>query len=209
MRGDLDMGRARIARTMRRQAEVQVDRIRALERRIVELEAQVGELEVFRGMAYLDHLTGLRNRRYFEERLHEELSRSNRTGSPCSLIVADVDELKRINDTQGHARGDDALRSVGRLLSSSQRLTDIACRIGGDEFAIILPDTGVEGARTLIERLEAEQRSLLGGLSVSFGAATYPGEGDKEGLLEIADQRMYAQKRAGKDGPPEPSATAA
>jgi diguanylate cyclase (GGDEF)-like protein len=159
-------------------------------------------------MAYLDHLTGLRNRRYFEERFQEELSRSKRTGAPCSVLVADVNDFKQINDTHGHAAGDLVLRRVGELLTRNQRVTDIACRIGGDEFAIILPDTTLEGARALVERLENGQPEFLDpahlehGLKVriSFGTATFPGEAtSKDALLQHADRMMYAHKRARKD----------
>lgn len=178
-----------------------------LRREIARLSREVERLSVYQDMAYLDHLTGLRNRRYFEERLAQELSRSDRQGSPCSLVLVDVDDFKRINDTNGHGVGDRVLRWVGRLLESNQRSMDVVCRVGGDEFCVILPATDIAGAEKLRTRLEQAQTEMVGlgdvpeGLTVtlSFGISTYPDQATTDDLLlHSADRAMYANKRARK-----------
>lgn len=195
-------------RRMRREAERQRRRVQDLELEVERLRKEVERLSVYEGLAYDDHLTGLRNRRYFEERLRQELARARREGTPCSVLVADVNDFKQINDRHGHTIGDLVLRRVGALLIESQREMDVPCRIGGDEFAVILPATDVEGAQALRERLERAMPDLLGpaylvaGLtaSLSFGTATYPTEAATDDLLvSEADRAMYADKRARKD----------
>jgi diguanylate cyclase (GGDEF)-like protein len=195
----------RSSRSLRREALRERERARALE---TEIERLREELDLYKGMAYLDHLTGLRNRRYFEERLEQELSRARRSELPCSVLVADVDDFKRINDEHGHATGDLVLKQVGALLLANQRTMDIACRIGGDEFAIILPATDLDGAKSLRSRLEQAEPGYLdlivpgSCVRLSFGTATYPYEVEEDArLLEYADRAMYADKRARKDPP--------
>lgn len=164
---------------------------------MLRLRREVEQLAFYRTLAYHDDLTGLRNRRYFEERLREELLRAERAGQKCSLLVLDVDDFKAINDQRGHAAGDEVLRAVGAILSANGRAVDIACRIGGDEFAIILPMTDAEGASAARARFEAAQSSI--GVSLSFGSATYPDEelcADR--LIDRADRAMYVSKRSTK-----------
>lgn len=173
------------------------NRIRRLEAEVLRLRRQVEQLSFYRTLAYHDDLTGLRNRRYFEERLREELQRAERSGQKCSLLVLDVDDFKAINDQRGHAAGDDVLRAVGAILSANSRAVDIACRVGGDEFAIILPMTDAEGAAVARERFEEAQRAI--GVSLSFGSATYPDEErSADRLVERADRAMYDAKRKSK-----------
>lgn len=171
------------------------------------LKDEIEQLGVYRRLAYIDYLTGLRNRRYFEERIGQELSRAQRSGTPCSILVADIDDFKGINDSRGHVVGDRVLRAVGKLLHENQREMDTACRIGGDEFAVILPGTDLEGAAAFRDRLIEAQRTppesglLPPGLEVrlSFGTSTYPNEvGDARLLLIRADRAMYTSKRAAK-----------
>ena len=158
-------------------------------------------------LAYRDDLTGLLNHRAFEERCAQELSRAERAGQPVSVIVFDLDGFKQINDEGGHQKGDEVLRWFGAFLQNSARSMDIVCRIGGDEFALIFPETDAFEARTLVERLRerlweaSDIPKLPGGGRVQFssGIATYPRQGlDTEDLVAKADAEMYDDKRAHK-----------
>jgi diguanylate cyclase (GGDEF)-like protein len=149
-----------------------------------------------------DPLTGLGNTLAFEERLEQEAARSVRYGQPLALLLADVDGLKAINDRHGHRAGDLALQAVARCLRDGARQTDLAVRIGGDEFALLAPSTSRSAAVALGERI----RSLvvgqgIEGLTVSLGVATLePGRplaGDY--LREMADTALYEAKRRGRD----------
>src|SRR5437762_6847689 len=108
----------------------------------------------------MDPLTQLANRRYFEERLLEEVQRAKRHESPLSLVMLDLDDFKKINDQYGHPAGDEALRITARIIRQTIRTIDVACRYGGEEFAIILPQTGKPGAAVIAERICAEFRKL-------------------------------------------------
>ena len=178
--------------------------IAQLERKIAELSAEVRRLNAYRELAYRDPLTGLRNRRCFEERLAEEVQRAGRRAHASLAVVAiDVDGLKELNDRDGHAAGDVALRSVGRFLESVVRGQDSCYRVGGDEFALLLPDTGAGGLAGLLARIEARAATdgdLLVGLSLG-GATWGAAAGDVEALLAQADAAMYARKRE-RRGPP-------
>jgi diguanylate cyclase (GGDEF)-like protein len=126
-----------------------------LSRQNAALRREVAKLQVFRSMAYRDPLTGLWNRRYFEERLAEEKSRSERAGSGrrFSVLVIDINDFKRINDEHGHPVGDELLKWAGEFLETHLRTHDVACRTGGDEFSVLLPDTTSEDVARLITRL--------------------------------------------------------
>jgi diguanylate cyclase (GGDEF)-like protein/PAS domain S-box-containing protein len=154
-------------------------------------------------MATTDALTGLRNRRAFEDRISSEFSAAARSGRPLTLICMDVDNFKRRNDTYGHAAGDDALRRIGRILVEQIRHEDIAARIGGEEFAILMPGEGLEGALLLSERIQGCLRSEDCGprpLTVSVGISTViPSVQNWEQLISRADDAMYEAKRTGKD----------
>jgi diguanylate cyclase (GGDEF)-like protein len=176
-----------------------------LARENAQLRREIARLEVYRAMAYRDPLTGLWNRRYFEDRLQEELSRSRRAGPQrrFSLMAIDLDDFKSVNDVHGHAGGDAVLREVGEFLIAHLRNHDIACRTGGDEFSIILPDLSVADCGSLVERLQAARASANLSVSVpislSIGTASWPEAGDSmDELLAHADQDMYAVKRAHK-----------
>ncbi|MCK6544566.1 GGDEF domain-containing protein [Myxococcota bacterium] len=171
------------------------------------LEREVERLAIYRRLAYHDELTGLYNRRCFDERLTQELARAARTRTACSVVVLDIDDFKRINDGFGHVVGDRVLRAVARILVDNQRIMDVACRIGGDELAVILPATDATGATAFRERLEraAEARLVpehLGpGLAakLSIGTATFPDEATTpDALVAAADRAMYASKRVKK-----------
>ena len=149
-----------------------------------------------------DILTGLYNRAYFDEEL--ERLKNGRT-FPVSIVVADVDRLKRVNDLQGHAAGDKLLKLTAQVLKGAFRTEDLVARIGGDEFAVILPGTAIDAAQEVIERIRKNLADIIGDdgrpvLSLSLGCATAL---DGEGLIEawqLADELMYEDKLARKEG---------
>ena len=154
--------------------------------------------------ARTDVLTGLVNRRGFEERFEVELERSRRSGRPLALIVGDLDGFKEINDRFGHHRGDEALELVARALGQTVRRVDTAARVGGEEFALVLPDSDEGGAFMLAERVRRVLRETFSSwpvsLTISLGIASFPKDGeDTEPLLRAADQALYAAKDLGKD----------
>ncbi len=167
------------------------------------LGSRVRELK--RG-SYLDALTGLGNRRHFDSQLHEELPEARRLDRPLSLLLLDVDHFKRFNDEHGHQAGDRALQTVARLLQCEVRKPFIACRHGGEEFAVIMPNSSVEDARVLAERLRRELARLVEGeallaLTLSIGLASLadgPFERPEQ-LFAAADQALYAAKHGGRD----------
>jgi diguanylate cyclase (GGDEF)-like protein/PAS domain S-box-containing protein len=154
-------------------------------------------------LATSDGLTGLKNRRAFEERLQIEFTLAKRTGRDLSVLMIDIDNFKRRNDTWGHAAGDEVMRKLGAILNSTVRLTDTAARYGGEEFAVLLPDTDGEQAVALAQRL----RTRIAGeewehspVTLSFGVSTVDAFTiDMDQLMRAADSAMYAAKRAGKD----------
>lgn len=159
-----------------------------------------------RQKAILDELTGLFNRRFFDKRLGEELARADRYRRPVTLILLDVDEFKTYNDTYGHAAGDVLLSRIGAVIRANTRSVDQACRYGGEEFAVIAPETDQDQALVVARRL----REAVGGLqavtgvqrrmTVSAGVAAYPDHArDASGLLEAADRALYRAKAAGRD----------
>jgi diguanylate cyclase (GGDEF)-like protein/putative nucleotidyltransferase with HDIG domain len=151
-----------------------------------------------------DPLTELLNRRGFEEVFDVELERARRTESPLSLVVADLDHFKELNDEQGHGAGDDALREVGRAIDTAKRSFDSGARVGGEEFALLAPNSNEHGAYMLAERIRGDiERAFARApvkLRASFGIATFPLHGQSaEALLRAADQALYAAKRLGRN----------
>jgi diguanylate cyclase (GGDEF)-like protein len=176
-----------------------------LSRQNAVLRREVAKLQVFRAMAYRDPLTGLWNRRYFEERLNEEHSRSQRAGSGrrFSVLVVDINDFKAISDAHGHPVGDVLLKWAGEFLHTHLRTHDVPCRTGGDEFAVLLPDVSSEDAARLVARLREQlvvantSRDIP--LGMSLGAATWPDAGAAAAdLIAHADEEMYADKRRQK-----------
>jgi diguanylate cyclase (GGDEF)-like protein len=157
--------------------------------------------------AMIDPLTGTSNRRGFERALVIELERSRRHGHPCALVIADLDDFKQVNDLHGHDVGDDVLVTFAALLRDSTRPADTVARLGGEEFALLLPETGLPGALVVAERariaFEAGGVLMHGGdrlaVTASFGAADFPASRDRVTLLREADQALYTAKRLGKN----------
>lgn len=163
-------------------------------------------------LSITDALTGLRNRRAFMERLHEEHMRVRRHGTPLSLMMMDVDKFKQYNDSFGHPAGDEVLRGVARILTDTARSIDIVARYGGEEFSIILPNTDRQGATTLAERFRtriAQAEWPHRSVTASIGVATfYPKPPDNnpllpdctpESLIAIADEALYVAKASGRN----------
>lgn len=155
-----------------------------------------------------DNLTGLLNRAHFEERLAVEVMRSSRTRRPLALAIIDVDQFKRVNDTAGHAGGDEVLREVAARLTRSMRRTDLCARFGGDEFALAFIDTNVADAATKLDEIRRMVSATPIPLRVravvtvtcSAGVAIAPLDGhDAMALILIADTRLLAAKSAGRD----------
>jgi diguanylate cyclase (GGDEF)-like protein len=168
-------------------------------------------------LAIKDGLTGCVTRTHGLERLQAELARGNRTGRPVSLLLLDIDDFKTINDTAGHQCGDLVLESLGRVLADVVRASDVCCRIGGDEFLVVLPDTPDTGAVVVAEKIR-QRIALLrfkglghGSVSISVGYATSAfGEVDSLALMHRADRAMYRAKAEGRNrtcGPDEAPAS--
>lgn len=152
--------------------------------------------------AITDPLTGLYNRRYFFKRLQEEISRAQRYGSKFGLLLLDLKDFKKINDTLGHDKGDEILKAFAEKLQKNVRRVDIVARYGGDEFVILLIQTSKNGIKAVMERLakEISEMEVEGfNIKANIGAALYPDDGELPNeLLKKADDRMYLAKRANK-----------
>jgi two-component system, cell cycle response regulator len=179
-------------------------RMMLLERSLREANSQIEKLSV------TDSLLGIFNRRYLHERLPQESARSRRYGKPLSLVMADLDHFKKINDTHGHQTGDLVLQHAVNLARTALRGSDWIARYGGEEFVIVLPDTALPGAYSVAERMrrlcsetpvELPETQLL--VTASFGVATIdgvtPSGGDADAMLRDADKALYESKRAGRN----------
>lgn len=159
-------------------------------------------------LALTDGLTGLLNHRAIHERIRQEFDRFRRYGSCLSLIVADFDNLKTINDTYGHPVGDEVLRTIGDILRETSRESDVLARYGGDEFVILLPQTNSKNASNMAERIRQKVEKHTFSIqdlklksTISMGVATVPEEGinTPQDLIESADRALYGAKRSGKN----------
>lgn len=155
--------------------------------------------------AATDSLTGLYNRRLFDEYLDKELIRAKRYNEQLAVVILDLHKLKEVNDRHGHMRGDDVLQIAAATLRRTLRASDFAFRIGGDEFAVLLPRTDSEQAVTLCHRVRSQYEAELLplnlniGVTLDFGAAVYPQDGDQRSeLLGTADQRLYTLKTSNR-----------
>src|SRR6266436_9421913 len=153
--------------------------------------------------AVTDPLTGLYNRRLFGEGFEKELNRARRYGLPLGLVMLDLHRFKEVNDKHGHPRGDEVLRAAATTLKSALRTSDSAFRIGGDEFALLLPQTDAAQALALSRRVETvfaevlQPLQLTVGVSMDHGVATFPQDGEQaEQLIRVADERLYRLKHA-------------
>jgi diguanylate cyclase (GGDEF)-like protein len=172
---------------------------------LTELKRHIDDLTLLQGQ---DPLTGLANRRGFDQVMELEVERSGRFKIPLTLCVMDLDDFKAVNDTYGHPCGDTVLKAVAALLLAETRMIDTAARIGGEEFAILLPGTGQVRAQKLLERIQAALQATditcgdaTFSVTMSMGVASYRGKKvpDANLLMEEADQAMYRAKRAGKN----------
>lgn len=183
------------------------DRCELLQTFVNQLALSIKNAKLYQEMeqkAILDGATGLYNYRFFQECLEKEVKRVEREGGYLSLLMMDLDYFKEYNDTFGHPAGDDLLREFGRVLMLSVRDTDICVRYGGDEFAVILPQTDAEGAIFLAERIIEQvekhrfrgfERMPGGTISLSVGSATYPHPAhDSVELVKLADNQLYKMK---------------
>lgn len=176
-----------------------------------QLASALGSIETrerLRAQSIRDELTGLYNRRFFEEALERELHRAGRLGKPLSLLFFDIDHFKRFNDTWGHEGGDAVLRELGGLVRSMFRTEDCGCRYGGEEFVLILIDAGLENARAKADQLRSAvhqlrvrfRHQLLDPVTLSVGVACTTEQGlTGSALIAAADEALYAAKRAGRD----------
>jgi diguanylate cyclase (GGDEF)-like protein len=164
--------------------------------------------EILRNQSIRDPLTGLFNRRYMEESLARELHRATRKQRNVALVMLDVDHFKDFNDTFGHQAGDSLLQELAGTLKSRVRAGDVACRYGGEEFALILSETDAHGAFKCMEHVQDEIRQYhlhlrgqaLGPVTISAGVAVFPDHADgEEGLIRAADLALYRAKEEGRN----------
>ncbi|HUO26612.1 MAG TPA: diguanylate cyclase [Candidatus Aquilonibacter sp.] len=162
-------------------------------------------VERVKQLAYLDGLTGIFNRRFFELRIMEEIERARRYGTGMALIMADIDQFKRLNDEFGHLLGDEVLRQVSSLFHQQLRKIDVVCRYGGEEFAILLTQTGAEQALNVAEKLRRTVESwqfpgVPSTVTISAGTAAFPEHGfTRDELVSAADRGLYAAKQTGRN----------
>ncbi len=171
------------------------------ERNLLALQEELRDLSIH------DPLTGLYNRRYMESAMEREIVAAVRHVCPVSVVMADLDHFKRVNDEYGHLAGDEVLRLFGELIRQNARASDICCRYGGEEFLLVMPATGSDSAAGIAERLRSaiEATAIPSAhqpfhITASFGVATFPSDGDNvDSLLSSADHALYAAKTRGRN----------
>jgi diguanylate cyclase (GGDEF)-like protein len=178
-----------------------LDLLLARTRTLLEFKAY---LDICEEAAFTDHLTGLANRRRFERQLEREVGRVQRFERPFTLLMIDIDSFKNLNDSFGHDAGDEAIRRISKVLREGTRGIDLAARIGGEEFAVLLVETNKEGGSEVAERLRTAIKSLeipkAGHVTASFGVAECPGDAQTStDILKAADIALYQAKRNGRD----------
>jgi diguanylate cyclase (GGDEF)-like protein len=162
-------------------------------------------VERVRQLAYIDGLTGIFNRRFFELRISEELERARRYDGSLAVVMIDIDHFKRLNDEFGHLLGDEVLRQVSSVFSQHLRKVDVVCRYGGEEFALLLPQTTVEQAQGVADKLRREIATwqfpgVPRSVTISAGTAAYPLNGsNRDEVVKAADAALYAAKQAGRN----------
>ncbi len=192
----------------RRPARDAEQRLRAMTDRVGPALANLKLRDALRELALRDSLTGLYNRRYMEDALSREIHRAERSGRPLSVVMIDVDHFKSFNDKYGHDAGDFVLSAVARAIAKKIRPSDMACRYGGEELAVVLPEASLECACERAEQMRLAIRDTnlthlgqtLPAPTASFGVAAYPGNGTTSiDLLKAADEALYRAKHAGRD----------
>ncbi len=178
-----------------------LDLLLSLARTLLDFKAHLDTCEE---EAFTDHLTGLANRRRFERKLEGEVSRTSRYGHAFCLLLLDIDNFKQVNDNHGHEAGDEALKSLAKVLQEGTRGIDLTARIGGEEFAILLTETSMRGAIDVAERLrmaiKGAQIPVVGQIAASFGVAECPSSAQTARELQAtADGALYQAKREGRD----------
>lgn len=162
-------------------------------------------VERVKQLAYLDGLTGIFNRRFFELRISEEIERARRYGTGMAVIIADIDHFKRLNDEFGHLLGDEVLRQVSSIFHQQVRKIDVVCRFGGEEFAILLTQTNAQQAETIAEKLrhQVEQWQFPGvprAITISAGISAFPTHGKtRDEIVRAADNSLYSAKQGGRN----------
>lgn len=171
-----------------------------------QLESQAAEIKAHESEARTDSLTGLSNRRAFDDELKRRLNEWQRKQTPCTLVMMDIDFFKKFNDTHGHQVGDEVLRQVAKVLGASSREMDLPCRYGGEEFGVILPATDAASACRVAERIRAAveaSTTVCDGKSLkvtcSLGLAAFTADDDVAHLIRRADDALYASKKAGRN----------
>jgi two-component system, cell cycle response regulator len=170
--------------------------------RMVDLQKENDEL---RSLSLVDNLTGLGNKRFFWLQLETEMARTKRTGHSCVLMMVDLDNFKSLNDNFGHLEGDSFLEEFGRIIRDNIRSTDLPCRYGGDEFALVMPTTSVPDAiktsRRLMEKVSKTLQKTSPPISLSIGLAEYTpfSRGNANDFVRRADTALYEAKGAGKN----------
>jgi len=204
-------------RSMRPARDVE-QRLRAMTDRVGPALANLKLRDALRVLALHDSLTGLYNRRYLEDALKRELHRSTRSGKPVAMIMIDIDHFKRFNDTYGHDAGDFVLGMIAKSITKNIRPSDLACRYGGEELAVVLVEANIECAMERADKLRLAVREtnlthrgqVLPAPTASFGVAVYPRHGaNLEEFMKAADTALYRAKQEGRDrvcAAPEPSA---
>jgi len=158
-----------------------------------------------RQLAYMDGVTGIFNRRYFELRIAEEMARSTRHGLTFSVIMVDIDHFKQLNDEFGHLVGDEVLRQVSAILTQQLRKSDVLSRFGGEDFAIITPETALDSALAVADKLRRVVESwhfpgVARPVTISAGVAEFPAQGGtRDELVKSADEALYAAKQTGRN----------
>ncbi len=174
-----------------------------------EIDQLKSKMAQYRNEAFIDPLTRIDNRRGFEEKLESVIDESKSDKTPLCLIMADIDHFKQINDTHGHLVGDNVLRVVAATMKNAIRGKDLVARIGGEEFAVLLPDTPFEGGLKVAKNLQhtfecidlkrKNNRESLGKISLSFGVTAFRKDDTVERFLQRADEALYHSKKAGRN----------
>jgi diguanylate cyclase (GGDEF)-like protein len=203
--GDQVKGVMTIEKLMNRKQTFEVEDVELLTLLVKEAALALTNGYAYRrleNIAIKDGLTGLYNHRYFQERLEKEVKRSIHNANPLSLLMADVNGFKRVNDAHGHRQGDKTLKDLANILRSNVRSVDAPARYGGDEFVIILPETDAKRAAIVAERIKKavashqfhkDDESVQ--LTVSIGIASLPPIMTKEELIDVADRALYRDKQ--------------